>query len=373
MNLFAEELKKLLIKRKLLWLFVAALIIKTGLSFAFAGQHLLFSDAGLQAKYQTCMAILEGRLTAEKERFILNEKRECDESEARLDQAFEQIAKGEVDKGQFDAILAAESEYQNGKAVVEHFYKQYEYVSKDPDRRYFVDPVGWSGLFSGSQPDYLLLISVIVLSAMVFNCETGSGMSILNLTSAGGRMKLCGIKMLIGCLSSVLLVTVFYLAEIGAEYLVNGLGGFDAPMQSVPVFGNASRSLTLLSLLAGILGLRLLGILLLVVCVFFASVRGKSMMIALISGLSIAVIPVFACGSSGLLYRLPVPAGFVIGTGFFKGTEVLQASGGNDLLAQFREVTGVYFILLVAAVILMTGALFALTAHQYVRTGTAAA
>jgi hypothetical protein len=167
-----------------------------------------------------------------------------------------------------------------------------------------------------------------------------------------------------------LLVTAFYLAEIGAEYLVNGLGGFDAPIQSVPVFGDADRSMRLHTLLIGIWGLRLLGILLLAACVFFISVRGKSMMLTLIAGLSIAVIPVFICGSSGLLYRLPVPAGFVIGTGFFRGTEVFQADSGTSILYQFREVPDSYFVALVAGVILMTVVLLALTARRYVQKGT---
>ncbi|MCL1880333.1 MAG: hypothetical protein FWF71_06975 [Actinomycetia bacterium] len=338
MRLAAEELKKLLIKRGMLLFIVLMLALKLGLALTTAPPP-LFQTQQLQNQYQEQIAALMGPLTAEKRQQLLSAKSRLDDSDSRIEEAFEEFAAAKINSQQLDEVTAAETDVQIARPLSEHLYQQYEYVAADPTNRYFVDPVGWSAILASEQPDYLLVLAVIVLSVLVFSGEDKSGMAALNLTATKGRMRLAALKLGITGLVCLLLVGGCLLIDVVQAARAGSLFGFGFPIQSIPFFALSTASISLGSLLFQMFWLRLLGACLLSALVLLVYLCSRSTIAALCSGLAYALVPLFVCGSSGALFWLPLPAAYLVGSGFYRGTDGVLMDDGSTVYV-FQAVPG---------------------------------
>ncbi|MDR2714054.1 MAG: hypothetical protein LBB42_00765 [Coriobacteriales bacterium] len=370
MNLYFEELKKVFIKQKLLLLLFLFFTVKVALSFSGAYQQVLFHEKGLQEDYLSYMVLLEGPLTPEKEDALLSDKSRSDESDARLNEAVARLGKGQIAPGEFYDVVTSETPYQNKKPVIEHLYSQYQYVSADPDRRYFVNSIGWSSLIADELPDFLLILAVLVFCTVIFRYEYKNQMSALNHTSANGTVKLAAVKIaIIGSLC--LIVTIgLYAINLLSVCLLNGLDGFSYPIQSIPFYSSSSKAISLGQLLANLLGLRLLGVVFLMTLILLLYLCVRSSAVTLTAGLVVTIVPMFIFGMNGLIFRIPLPVGYLIGTGFYRGNDSFLLDDGNveRLHYLFREVPDIWFVALVATAALFTIIMLFVCVIHYGRT-----
>jgi hypothetical protein len=88
---------------------------------------------------------------------------------------------------------------------------------------------------------------------------------------------------------------------------------------------------------------------------------------ALTAGLAIAIIPPFVFGMDGFVFRLPLPTSFLIGNGFYRGSESLLVDNGIDtsMVYLFREVPDGWFIVLTLLAILCIALLLVLCVSRF--------
>ena len=184
-------------------------------------------------------------------------------------------------------------------------------------------------------------------------------MPALNLTAANGKARLAAAKILITSLVCLILTIGFFMVDLAFVYLFNGLSGFGFPIQSIPFYGSSGKALSLGSLLLRLLGLRVLGVMLLVSLVLLLYLCSRSAIATLTTSLAIAVIPPFVFGMNGLIFRLPLPMGYLIGNGFYRGSESLWLDDGKQVSLKylFQEVPDTWFAALVLVGIVLIAAM----------------
>lgn len=358
-----EELRKLFIKRYILLIvgtFIFIKIILTVLSMPGA----VYSDKMQQEKYQYYMKILSGKLTEEKEGFIKQEKKKYEDSNRRVDRALSDFSSGKISDVEYDLLIDKETIYMVNEPVFRDIEKQYRYVKANPNQRYFLDRSGWNALLANEKTDFLLLFCILIVNAVIFNYESESGMSILNLTCKYGRIRMAAAKIGIGLLTSASISILFTLINIFVVCTTADLTIGSYPLQSLRYYEALSENISLLGTLISVSALRVMGCCYAAVIIMCVSVFSNSTIITLFSTLSLTTIPYLMPIVSKIKYLMPFPGGLMTGTGYFRGT-FNQLFGDSTVLVS-KEITSAERLAFLLAISVLSLVLIFLTVYRYV-------
>ncbi len=332
--MFKQEFKKLMIKKHILLLFVLFLLLYIIFNLA-TPQKQGFTDKVQQEKYISYIQQLVGPLTTEKEKFILSEQEEYNQSAQRVEKIVADYSSGKISDVEYDNLIEAESVYMINEPVFQKIQWHYNYVKENPTNRYFIDYSGWDSLLTKESINYVLLFFLLISITLIFTSENDSGMVVINSACKYGKKKLTSYKILIGFFIGAFSSCIFSLTDIFLAFSQGALSHGDFPVQSLPFFANYAGELTLNRILFTIGLLNLIGCCYVVALIMCIAANSKSTITTLFVNLSINIIPYILSINPRIKYLLPLPGGLLVGSGYFVGSndEISSEIASYELIA----------------------------------------
>lgn len=290
-----------------------------------------------RASYEFYLNRVEGPCTSETEKFLAEEAAALAGARQELQTLTDGYYAGEVPEEEYQAgaaRLRAVLAHDEGFAVL---YEQFLYLHENPQNRFFLATNGWQGLLGGGALNFLLLALLLFLAVPVLCEEYASRMDALLLTAAGGRRAMREKPALVfvvvtgGCLGYFALRLGFY----GFKY---GLPRGDFPLQSLPYYGTAEKSLSLWGAFGLLCALQWFGCLFFSALALAAAALTKKYAPAAFLSLAAVLLPYLGLRET-LYYRLPLPLPYLLGVRFLKGSEVATDFLTGERATVFEELS----------------------------------
>lgn len=334
MRLFGFEAKKLLIHQWGAWICVLYLAGQLALLW---GSTADYPDAVLYREgYRYYLEQVSGPYTEEKAAFLEEESRRITQANAGLQSLYQEYYAGTITEAQLQARAEEYQEilrYENGFHVV---YDQYLYVREGKENRCFLDRNGWAGLLGDGMPDLPLVLAILLLATPVFCREYACRMDALAMTTPNGRKSYVGHKVLLVLLTAAALYLAGAALRCGFYAWRYGLAHGDYTMQSLEVLGSSTKPLSLWGAFVVLTALRLAGVLFLTLLVLAAAALSRQYALAVLIPAISVLLPWLGLPEQ-LLYILPLPLPFLLGTGFLQGTKVMADALTGERVMTFQE------------------------------------
>lgn len=232
-------------------------------------------------------------------------------------------------------------------------YSQYEYIKKDINRRYFLYTQGWDALLGKEQLDWTLMLLLMMVITPVFAFEYESGMYQILLSCKKGEKSLAFSKIIVIIVISAALSAAFSIMEFLFINFKLGLQNGDFPIQSLEFYSTAIHNISLIKSFILMSVIKVAGYCFFSLLISFFSVVTKKTLVSLFAGGTIILIPYFLAPLGELRYKIPIPLGFMLSNGYFRGNgQNFKAITVN----QFTHISGglaVIFIGIFAGTILI--------------------
>lgn len=275
-----------------------------------------------------------------------NEAKKIAKAQIRESQIYADYYEGTIEKKDFEKQEKDIKNILKNKNGFEEIYKDYMYVSENKSNRYFMYTNAWSGLFNQMEFDYFLFLVVFLLANNVYAYEHKYDMENMLSTTKNGHKSLVFYKMMlmmgiigIVCFLSFLSNYLFFDIKYG---LVNG----EFPMQSIEYFGESSKNLTLKEVYIAICSIKGIGYILYGIVIMFLSTVVKKYVVTALLSSSLILFPYIGMTESHRYYIQPL--GFMLGKGFFRGTQVKNIGLTEMKIVTFTEIPSQNMILLFA-------------------------
>ena len=345
MSGFIYEIKKIMLYQKGLFYIALVLLFSTVWLIALDSPH---NSAMEQYKneYEWYLEKVNGNCTDEKTLYLEQEAQRITEAQMKQSDLLESYYDGKISESEYkkeSQEIGKALEHQNGFEVI---YQQYLYICENTENRYFLQTNGWTGLLSGGMLNFVLFLGILLLVTPVFCSEYSCQMDALILTSKEGR-KSSLYKLLIIIADVLLLCVSISLIEYGFYSIKYGLPNGDYPIQSLTYFAGSSKSITLFEGYVCVGLLRCFGGVFFAILLMFISVLEKKYALTLLAGAVSVLIPYIGL-SKTIIYRLPLPLPFLLGTDFFAGDIVSSDALTGDEKVVFAEVDTVILLALLA-------------------------
>ena len=304
------EWKKLLFKRRGLAL-IAAFLAAQALLLLFIRPY----DEVLErnrAVYENYLAQVEGPLTAEKRAFLEAEMERLNAVHQELEQLKMDYYSGEVSeedyRTNFDRLQPEDAKYTGFSKL----YGQYIYVRESADRS-FLYTGGWEKLLTDWEPDYLMLMLLILLLTPIFCEEYTCNMDDILRTQKHSAGHHVGAKLTVAlCLAGALTAAVQTMELVFCAVRF-GLPDGSYSLQSVMSFGSSHWKLSLWEAFWVQFGLKELGYLYCTVLILFLSALLKKFSLTLMASVALLPLPFLTLEPSAFL-TVPGPWVLTIGS-----------------------------------------------------------
>lgn len=331
--MLAYEWKKMLLYRRGLWLvivFLAAELLGTVLFTQPFDREL----EDHRSVYEQYLRQVEGQLTDEKRDYIETEMSRLNtayQSMESLKSAYYagQIAKEEY-RSRFDQ-LQRDYEAYPGFAKL---YSQYIYVREAPQSRFFLYTGGWERLLNDRQPDYPMLLLLVLLITPIFCSEYSSRMDQLLLTQKRSAALAAACKVCTAFLTAAALTAIVQGFRLGFCAIRFGLPNGHFPLRSVFSFGSANWDLSLWQAFWLQFGLKELGFLYCTMLILLLSALLRKFSLALMAGIALLPLPLLTVANSSLFLKIPGPWALAVGSIFLSAPEM-----DADTLAMFAALS----------------------------------
>jgi len=352
MSGFIYEVKKIMLHQRGLFYIVLVLLLGTVWLIASDSPY----DSAMEqhkSEYEWYLKKVNGCCTDESSLYLEQEAEKIAKAKEKQNYLLESYYDGKISENEYEKgsrktgkVLA----HQNGFEVI---YQQYLYICENAKNRYFLQTNGWTGLLGGDTLNFILFLGILLLVTPVFCSEYSCQMDALILTSKEGRKS--SLHKLLIIIAAVLLMCVsISLIEYKFYSFKYGLPNGNYPIQSLNYFAGSSKSITLFEGYVFIGLLRLFGSEFLAILLMFISVLAKKYAVTLLTGAVSVIIPYIGL-SRTIIYRLPLPLPFLLGTDFFIGDIISSDALTGDKKIVFSEVdTFMLLILLSVSVLLCT-------------------
>lgn len=347
MRLLCMEAKKMLFYQKG-WLCLLLFV------FLWMGALMLL-DAPVQPDVETgkeqlfyYLEQVGGRCTPETEAFISQEASQIALAESAQKTLRMRYAEGTLSKAEFDMQRqphAAVLKHADGFALL---FEQYTYAREQAENRYLLYTNGWAGLLGNDTLDFLFVLLLLLLFTPVFCAERIGRMDLLFKTMPKGGRDTVLAKIRLSLLTAGLLSLLLSGLQYGFFAFQYGLPHGDYPLQSLSMFatshwtsslGNAFWILTLL---------RLVGAVCFTGIILFVSACVKGYALVFFTCMTTVALPAFLFPLASSKYFLPSPLGFLVGTGFLKGTTLQRNLITDEMTVVFQEIPKSYLFVLLA-------------------------
>ncbi len=347
--MFLYEWKKLLFRRGGVWLILLFLVGEIAVTVLFLQPYDRVLESNREV-YEGYLANVNGPLTQEKRDFLEAEMSRLNNIHMQLSQLNTSYYQGKISQEDYQAQLASLTEQDAHYTGFAKLYTQYIYVREVPERRYFLYTGGWEKLLNDLEPDYLLLLTLVLLLTPVFCEEYASRMDQLLLTqkrSAGGQVLW---KAAAAGSLTVLLAGVAQICKVVAYGAAYGLPDGGYPLESLVSFGGSIKGLSILQGFLLQFALRELGYLYCAMLVLALSVLLKKFALTLMAGLIALPLPFLTLRTYYGLAPIPGPWALTIGSIYLVPS--IEALG-------FTEMTpfqlGMYVLIVVGLMALLFG------------------
>ncbi len=344
------EVKKIMLHQRGL-LYIALVLLLSTLWLALSDSPYNSQMEQWKTEYEWYLNKVRGYCTEESSLYLEEEAKSLAETREKQADLLERFYDGQISESTY------KQEMQETEMLLEHergfevIYQQYLYICENTENRCFLRTNGWMGLLGGGTLHLVLFLGILLLTTPVFCSEYSCQMDALILTAREGQKSVRSKLLLtIGtvlflCVSISLLEYAFYSVRYG---LPNG----DYPIQSIPCFRESHKDISLFHAYVCVGLLRLFGGVFLAVFLMFVSVLAKRYAITLLTGAASVLLPYMGL-SETIIYRLPLPLPFLLGTGFFTGDMVSRDALTGDEKIIFAEVdmTTLLILLLVSALL----------------------
>lgn len=237
-TLFGAEMGKMLLANKFIIIVAVALLAKGFI----ASETYVYTPSFTDSVYKEYMTTLAGEMTDEKLAYIESERLRIDTAKNNHNQMLADKHKGNITEEEY---LAFQEEYNYAQDRDTHFTRienRRDYIlglQAEGKDAHFVYDTGWNTLF-GQEFDYLFYGLVLLLFAGVFANEIqGKTHPILKSTRKGrGRLFLAKYAAVLTL--STLLFAAFTAIDLSAALKAFEFPAWDAPIQSITLFGNVA-------------------------------------------------------------------------------------------------------------------------------------
>lgn len=304
------EWKKLLFKRRGLAL-IAAFLAAQALLLLFVRPY----DEVLErnrAVYEGYLTQVEGPLTAQNRAWLEEEMERLNGVHQELEQLKMDYYSGSVSeedyRTNFDRLQPEDAKYTGFSKL----YSQYIYVRESPDRS-FLYTGGWETLLTDWEPDYLMLMLLILLLTPIFCEEYTCNMDDILRTQKHSARYHVGTKLTVApCLTGALTAAVQAMELVFCAVRF-GLPDGSFSLQSVMSFGNSPWKLSLWEAFWVQFCLKELGYLYCAVLILFLSVLLKKFSLTLMASVALLPLPFLTLEPSAFL-TVPGPWVLTIGS-----------------------------------------------------------
>jgi len=348
---FFYEAKKLFLYQRGVWTILVF--------FAISAAFLVFGDSPAdeaqlyyREQHGCYLETLRGPLTEEKEAFIIKEAQAISDAGIAYTRLLEGYYRGTVSEAEFSAEGARLRETLANSGGFDVIHAQYRYAYENRHNRYLMATNGWAALLYQSNADYLLTVALILLAVPVFCGEYKSEMQMIALCTRRGGYSYGVQKPLLLILVSGGLAAAVCAARLVFVYAKYGLENGDFPMQSLAAFGDAVKPLSLWQAFALASLLKIFGALYFAAIVLLVSVLVKKQALTALLSCVLGFFPALAL-SDAQQYALPLPAPFINGVGFLRGSVFTQSMVTGEDVCLFREIGFPALALRLAAALLI--------------------
>lgn len=336
MRLFGFEAQKLLLHQWGAVIFALYLLLQLALLLGSTADN---PDAVLyQEGYDYYLEQVSGPYTEAKAAFLEEEAQRIAQAKAGLNALYQEYYTSAVTEEELEARAEDYQEvlrYEDGFNVI---YDQYLYICEGKENRCFLDTNGWAGLLGDGTLDLPLVLAVLLLAAPVFCREYVCGMDALTLTTRNGRKSYVRHKVLLILLTVAVLCMAGTALRCGFYAFRYGLSNGDYTMQSLEVFGSATKELSLWGAFGIMTALRLGGALFLTLLVLAVAALSRQYALTVLAPAAVMLLPWLGL-SEQLQYMLPLPLPFLLGTGFLQGSNVTTDALTGEKVTTFQELS----------------------------------
>jgi len=311
------EWKRLLWDRKGIWGILILLATELAVTLFFTQPY----DKVLETHrtvYESYLTQVEGPLTQEKRDFIEAEMERLNQIHQEMEQLkmdyYSGAVKEEIYRETFDRLLPEDEKYTGFSKL----YSQYIFV-RESENRSFLYTGGWEVLLTDQEPDYLFLLTLIVLLTPIFCEEYACRMHEILLTQKRSAKYLMLAKVTVALTLTVGLTAVLQLLDLGYCAARFGLPDGAYSLQSLYSFGNAAKALTLWQSFWLQFALKLLGYGYAAVLILCLSVLLKKFALTLMACIAILPLPFLTIGNVSGFVPVPGPWALSIGSVYLNG------------------------------------------------------
>ncbi len=273
------------------------------------------------AEYSYYLNQVNGPYSEKKERFFVNESKKISDANVALEKIYNDYYDGGISEHEMLSVERQLEEIVENERGFKVIFDQYTYVRENPDNRYFLYANGWDGLLATDNLDLLFLLLLLVLITPVFSNEYASEMDSLHLTVRKGTRVHAASKIVLVLMTVIVLCFMSSLLRYGFFQLKYGLEDGNYPLQSLAYFGSSTKNITLLTTFISLTVIKTMGNISFAILIMLFSVWSKRYAMTLFFSTAVILLPYYGSGVGATKYLFPGPLGFMISTGFFKGSE----------------------------------------------------
>jgi hypothetical protein len=145
-----------------------------------------------------------------------------------------------------------------------------------------------------------------------------------------------------------------------------GLSDGHYPIQSLEYFYSSLQNVSLFEAFIRVSVYKLFGYLCFSVLIMFVSVCTKKTVLTLFISTASILLPYFGLTARWIQYLLPLPLGFMLGSGFFRGDEIADSTDAIEPKAVFRAIADTQFTIIVVLLILIALTMILLMTKKYI-------
>lgn len=354
---FLFEIKKVLIYQRGVWFIPLLMLLKIA-SIAMLDHGADFGVETHKEEYLFYLEQVKGPMTEETQHFLRNESEKIASAKINLENLYMDYYNGVIynqvmSEAELDALSRPFEEQIEKERGFQLIHDQYMYIRENPENRYFIYINGWNGLLAHERLDLPMLFLLLLLITPLFCHEYESKMDTILLSSKKGRVTLVLKKILLAFGLVTVLSLLFTLFEYGYFHFKYGLTDGHYPIQSLEYFDSSLKNVSLLGAFIRVSLYKLFGYLSFTAIIMFVSIYTQKTILTLFISTAAILLPYFGLAAQWVQYLLPLPLGFMIGNGFFRGNEVVKSIDGIEPKVIFRAITDLEFTMVAALLILL--------------------
>lgn len=249
--------------------------------------------------YQTIMKTLEGELTDDKERYILEEKARYDEAFAQIAAINEMIASGEIDsstgsgmRSKWEAVTALYPYFQRAEQQYEHIIEQHGGV--------FIYDTGYRYLFGKLNDNFtvdLLLLSMCMIFAFGNALpmeDSVKSWGLLSATARGKRGIISG-KVITCAVCAAAMTALPFVFRLISTFRTFPVALWGSAANDLPMYYESGLALPIWAFAAAAVILQILSVLIVTAIILLISANRKSFLQTVFLGLLILAVPITLC------------------------------------------------------------------------------